>query len=884
MEAERWKRVEELFHLSLDLEASERAGLLERECAGDAPLREEVERLLREDAESGDLFDELEQRSQAVPTDPMVGRTLGAWRLVERLAVGGMGVVYRAERIDGLFAQQVAIKLIRSERATDGLIRRFELERRTLAALQHPCIARLYDGGTADDGRPFLVMELVHGVPIDRHCDQARLSVAERVRLFVQVCWAVHFAHQNLVVHRDLKPANILIDERGAPKLLDFGIARLLLDDEDGALQDATRTLARILTPEYASPEQLAGGPVTTAIDVYALGVVLYEILTGRKPFRCDSRSPLDWERAVSERAPERPSTVVARPATAGGGAAEEPDPLELARRLGSTPRGLERRLRGDLDRIVLMALRKEPERRYSSAQALADDLERHLAGEPVLARGDSLWYRTSKFVRRNRVAVVSAVAVAGALLAGLIATLRSERRAQRLAESAIIEAASFQGLAEFLEETFLTATVARDRARLHLAQESVLEQAERVRRQYHDQDPTRANLLDALGQVCARLDLFEDAERLMREALELRERTFGSRSLERAQSLQSLGQLDYLRGEYASAAQRLREALELYRQSAGEERTDVSSLANDLAACLRHTGQDEEAAELHLEALELRRGVEARSLPVAESLNNLSAIHMDRAEFALAAERLQEALEIRSSILGQSHPLTLQTSSNLAGALWQLGRRAEARELLQATEAGYRALEAEGEEGLGGALSNLAWMDLDEGNIDRAEKLLGEALDLQSARLGSEHPAVAEILAKLAQVQHARGRDEEARALWEQALEIRRAPSASPRDLAAALYAYAVLLCDLRSFAEAVPLLEEALTIFRSLSSTDPLAVGRAELVLARCLAVTAQPSDAVSHLREAQRLLDQSGRATPEELARVRQGLEELAAGGGN
>jgi serine/threonine protein kinase len=368
VENERWRRVEELFHRAVVLGAPERTALLNAECGADGELRAELERLLQCDAAESDAFSRVEARPPRTLADPLLGRNLGAYRLTARIAAGGMGVVYRAERSDGLFEQEVAIKLIRTERATEWMLRRFEFERRTLAALQHPCIARLYDGGTTEDGCPYFVMELVRGEAIDRYCERERRTIAERLRLFVQVCRAVHFAHQSLVVHCDLKPANMLIDERGLPRLLDFGIARLLEDGPDQATPVASGTIARVLTPEYASPEQLAGAPVTTALDVYSLGVVLYELLTGRRPFHSESRSPADWERLVRQQAAERPSTRVLRADVVSGTASR-------AASFRSTPAALRRALRGDLDRIVLMALRKEPERRYASMHEFADDL-----------------------------------------------------------------------------------------------------------------------------------------------------------------------------------------------------------------------------------------------------------------------------------------------------------------------------------------------------------------------------------------------------------------------------------------------------------------------------------------------------------------------------
>ena len=853
MDAERWRRIEGLFQEALGLAPPEREALLARECAGDPALLARVQRMLTDDDTQGDLFDHLD----AAPVDPVLGSTLGAWRPVERIAVGGMGAVYRAERVDGLFEQEVAIKLIRGERVTPAMVRRFERERSTLAALQHPGIARLFDGGTSAEGRPYLVMELVRGVPIDRYCRERDLPLEARVRLFVAVCRAVHFAHQNLVVHRDLKPGNVLVDERGAPKLLDFGIAHLLQEEGAGATPP-TLTRARLLTPEYAAPEQLAGGPTTTAVDVYALGVVLCEILTGRRPFDPGERSAAEWERVVREDEPPRPSTLVATTDAARAALARVPAS----------------RLRGDLDRIVLMALRKEPERRYRSASELADDLERHLRGEPVLARPNSFLYRSSRFVKRNRVAVAAALAVLAALLAGLVATVRGEHRARELARDARIEADSFEAIAQFLSETFLTATIAQDPARLHVARESVVGYAERVRRQYADADPIRAHLLRALGQVCTRLDLFDEGRALLEEALALFERTAGSGTPDQVQTLRSLGQLEYHRGDYPRAAEHLERALAIARAVDEPDPGDVAGLANDLAACLRHTDRDDEARRLHEEALALRRAL-GDGLPIAESLNNLSALDMDRGEFATAVERLREARDLYAQVLGEGHELVVQGDSNLAAALWQAGDHEAGRAHMRAAEAGYRALQADGEGGLATALSNLAWMEYLDGQLEGAEEHLGEALDLSSRRVGMAHPATVDVLSKLAVVLHAQGRDDEARALWDEVLELQRAPGVDPRVRAGTLYNHATFLTQLDAWDDAQPLLEESLEVYHGLAAVDPLVLGRGELLLARCLARGPRAAEAREHFAEALAQLEASGRAEPRELEFARRAL---------
>lgn len=369
MNPETFARVEALFHRLLELDEAERSRVLEVECADDPGVRREVQRLLASDARAQEGVERFDVFT--VSDDPLLGQRLGAWRVVERIASGGMGVVYRAERADGNYEQQAAVKLLRFEVATDEMQRRFEFERRMLARLEHPSVARLLDGGRTQQGAPYLVMEFIDGLPIDEWCDRQGLELEDRLRLFVGVCNAVHHAHKNLIIHRDLKPSNVMVDQAGFPKLLDFGIARMMEEEADGL---PTQTLARVLTPEYASPEQLQGLPLTTATDVYSLGVVLYQLLTGRRPWSRTGLSAADWERLVSSASPTRPSSAV-QPRT---GDSHETS-LSFAERLHTTPARLQRRLRGDLDRIVLMALRKEPERRYESAEQFADDIENFL-------------------------------------------------------------------------------------------------------------------------------------------------------------------------------------------------------------------------------------------------------------------------------------------------------------------------------------------------------------------------------------------------------------------------------------------------------------------------------------------------------------------------
>ena len=428
MNAERWQRVKQLLEQAIALDPAERASFLDRACEDDLELRSEVDSLLHshEQAGTGFLQNPAVNLSQgALAVSERTGRRIGVYQIGEEIGRGGMGEVYRGFRADGQYTKEVAVKLVRGGYDSVTLQERFRNERQILASLDHPNIGRLLDGGTTDDGIPYLVMELIEGVRIDSYCDTHNLSITERLRLFRQVCSAVQYAHQRLVIHRDIKPSNVLVTKEGVPKLLDFGIAKIL----DPADTDATVTLARAMTTEYASPEQIRGEPITTASDVYSLGVVLYQLLAGRSPYAVETRTPLDLARAVCETDPGRPSTVVLKPQMVVSGDRLEPvTPEQISRLRESSPAKLNRRLAGDLDNIALMALRKEPSRRYPSVDQFSEDIRRHLEALPVTAVKDSWAYRTNKFIRRHRAGVAATAIATLALVAGVGATVREAR------------------------------------------------------------------------------------------------------------------------------------------------------------------------------------------------------------------------------------------------------------------------------------------------------------------------------------------------------------------------------------------------------------------------------------------------------------------------
>ena len=409
------QRLEHLFQVALEQPPEQRAEFLAGECGDDPALLAELQSLLSSDSEADSAgfwkstAIEVEAIRSATQTDPRVGQTIGPYRILEAIGSGGMGAVYLAVRDDAAYQKHVAIKVIKRGMDTDFIVHRFRTERQILANLEHPNIARLLDGGATDDGLPYLVMEYVEGQPIDQYAHQRQLSIAQRLQLFRTVCAAVQYAHQNLVVHRDLKPSNILVTRDGEPKLLDFGIAKILSPGDSPGKSEQTVTMMRFLTPEYASPEQIRGEPITTVSDIYSLGVLLYRLLTGQRPYRVKSERPEELANAICTEEPEKPSTAISRT-----------EPVVVAS--GDSIK-LRRRLRGDLDNIVLMAIRKEPERRYTSVEQLSEDIRRDLEGLPVLAHRDSLGYRAGKFARRHRLGVAAAALILLSLVAGIVGT-----------------------------------------------------------------------------------------------------------------------------------------------------------------------------------------------------------------------------------------------------------------------------------------------------------------------------------------------------------------------------------------------------------------------------------------------------------------------------
>lgn len=790
----RWDEVDELLDRVLDVPVGEREAFLAAACPDDPELVDAVLQLVRDGGGPETDFGPgpevvraalLEQGGVAVE-DPaeLIGTVAGAYRLKSVVGTGGMGSVYAAERADGTFDRTVAVKVLRSSMATQEVVRRFEVERQILASLNHPGIAQLIDGGVTADGRPFLVMELVDGVRIDEWADRNRLDVEARLRLLLEVMEAVEHAHRHLVVHRDLKPSNILVRDDGAVKLLDFGIARLM--DEPTGEAAATRTAHRFLTPEYAAPEQLLGEPASTQTDVYSIAILAYELLTGTRPYQAEGSASI-LEQVVGGAEPTAPSAALPPANTRGAPAGSESvgsDAVYTAR--STTPDGLRRSLKGDIDAVLMRALRARPSERYSTVAAFRDDIERHLDGRAVEARGDARGYRVRKFVGRHRFAVAAAAGtfllVSGSAL-GLAFQRSNLIEQRRLAEEASAEAEreaeTARATTAFLTSLFESNDPAPELADTLTARALLERGAERIEAELSGQPAVRAELLLTLGRVHERLGLLDEGVGLREQAVTLiRDSVPGQRGL--AAALNDLGwghamnrnhelaiapltaaydialsdgdslwaaraRLNYgyvlaMLDRTEEAEVELRGGLAMFR-AAGVDTDDDWSPQQTLAAIVRRRGDLEEADSL-LADLEARMRADGGYAPnvFAAILNDRAVVRRMRGDTDDAVRLYEELIDTADLRLGRAHPSTLMYRGNLASALGRAGRMDESITVLLESLDAMREQWPDGHWRIADHLMNIGGTLISDGRAEEAIPYLSEAVDQGIEHVGRFH------------------------------------------------------------------------------------------------------------------------------------------------
>jgi eukaryotic-like serine/threonine-protein kinase len=774
---EEWSRIEAILDEVLELDPAARAAALDSACCGNPGLRAHVDALLAADAHASIFLDApaveyaagivaAGAAEQTLDSEEQPGDLIGPYRLIREIGHGGMGRVFLADRADGQFEQQVALKLVRSGPYGGEILQRFLRERQILARLEHPNIARLLDGGVTSDGRPYFAMEYVSGEPITEYCDARALDVNRRLSLFTSVCDGVQYAHQNLVVHRDLKPSNTLVTPEGQVKLLDFGIAKVLQEHPAESVADATLTRlgSGPMTPEYAAPEQVRGEPVTTATDVYALGALAYELLTGRGPHRVSRMTAAEVERAIAERDIERPSSAVARRKAPADG---ETPSEKIAKVRGTDQRRLRGLLRGDLDTIVMRALQKDPSRRYASAGAFVDDVRRYQTGLPIAARRDSVGYRTSKFVRRHAIGVAATALVLASLVAGLIGTAWQARLASR-------EAAKAREISAFLTGLFEVADPARTNAADVTARELLDRGAGRIETELAHQPEVQAEMMLLLGRIYRELGVYDRAQPLVERSLALRTSIFGREATEVADAIAEFARLRLDTGHTEDAERLQREVLALRRSLLEADDPKVGETLRDLALVLNRRGQNDEAETLQREALALH---EARFGPVhnevASDLGGLQSILRARGQIEPAIAAARRALDLRLQLLGEDHLETATAMNNLAVLLYEKWDLPEAERLYRRVlDFDLRRL-GEVHPNTATVKNNLAFVVRDRGQLDEAEELYRSALDLDRHLFGPEHPYVATVMNNLAAVLAIKGKHDESARYFRDALAM---------------------------------------------------------------------------------------------------------------
>ena len=764
-----FEELDDLFQRAVELSTLERAVLIDQVRQRSPVQAQRLVAMLEADESAGNTVDSAMSevsRQLGESGDPLLGECFGPYRIDEVLGRGGMGTVYRGTRVDGEFRQIAAIKTVRYGLESPEWIARFHREREILAQMSHSGIARLLDGGTGPRGLPFVAMEFVEGVPLTEYVGANECDLRERLRLFAELCDTVAFVHRNLIVHRDIKPANVMVTPDGRVKLLDFGIARLT--DEFGSGGTATATQLRAMTPDYASPEQILGQTVTTSADIYALGVLLYELLTGDRPIRLDTQNPLAMAQAIVEHDPTAPSDFLARvdPVSAGPAARSRLQP---------------RQLRGDLDRITMMALRKEPERRYASAAMFADDVRRFLEGRPVQAQIDSWHYRLRKFVQRHPLSSGAAVVALAVILGFSLLTQRQSRRLAAERDRAVEAESHAAAGADFLEDLFSVADPRTGGDRGASALDMLHAGIERLDRDHalvpsvraemyltvglalcnleefaagipaleksvslHEQISGRrslptANAMHRLGDVLRRVDRYDEAFALMSEALEIRREHFSEESYEIADSYNNLAILAVAMGEYEKSEKLQAESVEMHTRVSGADSQEVSTALNNLALLKRRRGKIDESLELSRRSFEIKsRGPDRSGALLARNGMALSLQREGRHEEALSL--FTEVLAGQTLLLGDTHSRRLTTTCQLAALEIEMGRYEEAARRLADIEPVI--LESHGERSMSYArwLQERATLDRHLGDLERAEVRIRLAAEIHEERTGDRH------------------------------------------------------------------------------------------------------------------------------------------------
>ncbi len=808
------------------------------------------------------------------------GQVLGAYRLVRRLGIGGMGAVYLAERNDEQFSHRVAVKLVRQGHIGKDVRSRLKSERQILATLDHPNIARLLDGGTTTEGIPYLVMEYVDGLPIDVYCDEKRLDLTERLRLFRTVCSAVHAAHQNLIVHRDLKPTNILVTDDGVPKLLDFGIAKILDVRQSHHTMALTRADLRVLTPDHASPEQVRGDPVTTASDTYVLGVLLYGLVSGRRPFNVRGVKIQDLERVICDEPPAAPGSTLF---------ADSAIDQEAAARRGTTVARLKRILRGDLGSILMMALRKEPERRYSSVEQMSADIDRYLDGQPIIARRDTWGYRTGKLLRRHRLGAIALAtvlvmivgfAIAMYVQAQRVAVERDTANVQRVRADA--ERLRAEQVSGFLINLFEIADPAKSRGNVVSAREILDAGAERLQRELASQPATQAILLGTVGKVYGSLGLYDKAIEQLRTAVAIQRKLYTGDNIELARSCVALGTLEITAHQLGEADGHLQLALGIAQRLSGGESVDVAATLYQIVRLRRDQGSYDAALALAHRALDLYVKIgQPDNATVADLWNAIGLILSVRTDWPAAEAAIRKALDVDRRVRGPDHPDVAVNLGVLARTLHNQGRMREARAAYEEAIAIERRILGPDHPSTLGALDGYANFLRKVGDDVEAERIVRATLETEARTRGANTVASAGFKQTLALILYEEGKLADSEVYQRAACAIFRTQTQADHQAQGLCGVWlARLLVDTGRANEAEPLVRQSLALLQSVLQPDNRHVARAQSVLGYCLLAEHRFAEAEPELRDSYPGIARGFGTEAADTIRARRWMERLYA----
>ncbi len=821
MTHEQRQKAIEIFDATLELEPDQRNAFIDDRCKDDHTVRNEVLALLAS-YEKTDHFLEPPVRAAAFELlsdfthSGFIGQQIGSYTLTSLIATGGMGTVYLAEPIPPSNENNnVAIKLIRRGMASPDILQRFHKECQTLAGLEHENIARQLEGGISDQGIPYLAMEYIDGLPIDQYCDNNNLSVQQRLELFRKVCSAVQYAHQNLIIHRDIKPSNILILQNGTPKLLDFGIAKLIQPTNTDITMTVTSTGLQMITPQYASPEVIRQMPASTAMDVYSLGLLLYELLTGRRAYNIKHQLPHEIERLICETDPPAPSSIVTQAyefyRSDGTTRKLTAEDISLIRRLN--PFDLRRVLRGDLDTVILKALHKDPKRRYPTVEQLSQDIERFLSGFGVLAQKDSLGYRAQKFIKRNKALALASLIIFISLIGGITGTTWGLFQAKHEAARARKEAVKAQQINLFLQD--MLASVDPDEGNRDILVREVLDlSSRRIDQEFANLPEVKASIQHTIGRTYLNLGLHQDAQPHLQAALDLRKKNHPQNHPEIAESLLLYGEMLFFNDKHDEALAVLDEARTMYEKLFGNRHETIVKVLNAIARVHDNAGRYEESIKMFRQSLTICQSLHPDNhADTTDTMEKLSVALSNHGQYEKAIELSRKSLQMNQNIFHAEHPRIATNLKVLALALQRGNKNKESESLYRQALALYQTIYGHTHPDIARILNNLGVLISDQGKIQEAQSMLQEALDMRRSLYGNDHHSVAVTLQNLATIMTA----ELAEPLLRESLEISRNRLGNDHpNVAQILSNLGANLYSRGLYEEATPLYRESLAIFK--------------------------------------------------------------------